>query len=307
MGSKTYMDILRRRHGFFVLFILLSAALFRRILSALLSYSLHNQAGSQIILIPFVTIVLLYSERRRIFANTQNSIRAGAAFTGVGLSLYWIAQRYEVADHQSLSGAVLSIILIWIGGFVTCYGSRAARAAAFPLFFLLLIVPLPDALLDRIIRVMQQGSADIAVWIFGLARVPVLRNGFILSVPGFTIEIAVECSGIRSTIALFITSILAVRFLLRTPWKALLFMALTIPVAVIKNGIRVATLTLLSIYVNPGFLFGRLHTEGGIVFFLLALAILAPVLLFLQRSERQPASELASNRHDKPAIAFGDR
>lgn len=301
------MDLLTRRHTFFVLFILLAAVLFRRTLSALVSYSLHNQAGSQIVLIPFVTIFLLYSERRRIFADTQTSIRAGAAFAVVGLFLYWSAEHYEIGGSQGLSPAVLSIVLVWIGGFVLCYGSRAARTAAFPLLFLLLIVPLPDALLDRIIRLMQQGSADIAVWIFSLARVPVLRNGFTLSVPGFTIEIASECSGIRSTIALFVTAILAARFFLRTPWKILLFIALTVPVAVIKNGIRVATLTLLSIYVAPGFLFGRLHTEGGFVFFLLALAILAPVLLFLQKTERESKSRPASKKHGKPAIAFGGR
>ncbi|MGA9484184.1 MAG: archaeosortase/exosortase family protein, partial [Candidatus Acidiferrales bacterium] len=58
------------------------------------------------------------------------------------------------------------------------------------------------------------------------------------------------------------------------------------PVAILKNGIRITTLTLLSIYVDPGFLTGNLHHEGGFVFFFLALAILFPALLFLQRSER---------------------
>jgi exosortase/archaeosortase family protein len=54
---------------------------------------------------------------------------------------------------------------------------------------------------------------------------------------------------------------------------------------ILKNGIRIATLTLLSIYVDPGFLRGRLHRDGGIVFFLLGLLLLYPVLLFLQHGE----------------------
>ena len=85
----------------------------------------------------------------------------------------------------------------------------------------------------------------------------------------------------------------------------LLFVAVTPVVALIKNGIRVATLTILSIYVDPGFLFGRLHSEGGVVFFLLALAILAPILVLLQKTEPQPASQADSKTQDKPAIAFG--
>jgi hypothetical protein len=63
---------------------------------------------------------------------------------------------------------------------------------------------------------------------------------------------------------------------------------LAFPVALIKNGIRIVTLTLLSIYVDPSFLTGSLHHKGGFVFFLLALAILAPVLLLLEKSERLP-------------------
>ena len=64
----------------------------------------------------------------------------------------------------------------------------------------------------------------------------------------------------------------------------------TLPLLVVKNGIRIVSLSLLSIYVDPTFLTGRLHQEGGVVFFLLALVMMAPVLLFLQRSE-QPTSQ----------------
>jgi exosortase/archaeosortase family protein len=53
----------------------------------------------------------------------------------------------------------------------------------------------------------------------------------------------------------------------------------------IKNGIRIATLTLLAVYVDPSFLTGKLHHDGGVVFFLLGLLFLLPVLLLLQRSE----------------------
>ena len=58
-----------------------------------------------------------------------------------------------------------------------------------------------------------------------------------------------------------------------------------IPLLLVKNGIRIVTLSLLSIYVDPGFLTGSLHRSGGILFFILALVILAPVLWILQRSK----------------------
>ena len=57
------------------------------------------------------------------------------------------------------------------------------------------------------------------------------------------------------------------------------------PLAMLKNGIRIVSLSLFATYVDPGFLTGRLHHEGGIVFFLLTLAMMAPLLLFLRNSE----------------------
>ena len=113
---------------------------------------------------------------------------------------------------------------------------------------------------------------------------------------------AAECSGIRSSIALFITCILAAHFYLRTPWKVILFLALVFPLVVIKNGIRIATLTLLSIYVDPGFLYGRLHHEGGVVFFVLAMLLLFPIFLKLAKSEQSSLATKASPKQDAIAV-----
>ena len=54
-----------------------------------------------------------------------------------------------------------------------------------------------------------------------------------------------------------------------------------IVVMIIKNGIRIVTLTLLANYVDPGFLHGNLHREGGVVFFVIGLLLLLPVLWLL--------------------------
>ena len=172
-------------------------------------------------------------------------------------------------------------------GFLFCYGVKPSRAAAFPLLFLFLMVPLPDPLLSWTIYRLQQGSTEISYLLFKAVGIPVLKQGFILSVPGVAIEVATECSGIRSSIALFITCLLAAHLYLRTFWKVLFFVLLVFPLAILKNGIRIVTLTLLSIYVDPGFLRGSFHRDGGFVFFLLALLILFPVFLLLERSESQ--------------------
>ena len=115
---------------------------------------------------------------------------------------------------------------------------------------------------------------------------PVLRTGLVFALPGLTIEIAEECSGIRSSMALVITSLFAGHLLLRSVWRQAALTVATLPLLLVKNGIRIVTLSLLAIYVDPGFLTGRLHHQGGIVFLVLALAMLLPVLFWLRRSER---------------------
>jgi exosortase/archaeosortase family protein len=93
---------------------------------------------------------------------------------------------------------------------------------------------------------------------------------------------------------MLITCLLAAHFYLRTRWGMLLFILLVIPVAMIKNGIRIATLTLLSLYVDPSFLKGSLHRDGGFVFFFLGLAILAVALIWIRKAERRRGSSTPS-------------
>jgi exosortase len=276
-----------KKHAAFTAFVAISILVFWKTLSSLLAYSLSRESSSHIIVIPFVSLYLLYTDRTRIFASMRTSIGLAIGLICAGVAVYSFATwRVSPQDGNGLlPAATFSLVLIWLGGFLLFYGTRAAWTAAFPLLFLFLMIPLPDAILNRVVYLLQKGSTEITYLLFRMTGVPVLKQGFLLSVPGVTIEVAQECSGIRSSVALFITCLLAAHLFLRTTWRQAVFALLAFPLAIIKNAIRIATLTLLSIYVNPNFLTGRLHHEGGFVFFLLILAVLAPVLRLLQKSE----------------------
>src|SRR4029077_15593991 len=276
-----------KKHVAFVTFVLVCMLVFWKTLSTLVTYSLNNESSSHIILIPLVAFSLLYIERKRVFAVTSTNIGPGIGLALSGVILSWLVNRkfLPLVGDESLCLEAFSIVLVWLGGFLLCYGFASFRAAAFPLLFLLLMVPLPDMILDRAIHALQVGSTEIAYRLFQVVGTPVFRQGFLLSVPGVTVEVAKECSSIRSSIALFITCLLAAHLYLRTPWKVALFALLAFPLAILKNGIRIVTLTLLSTHVDPSFLTGNLHHQGGFVFFLVALLILWPVLLLLEKSE----------------------
>src|SRR5438445_12333251 len=85
---------------------------------------------------------------------------------------------------------------------------------------------------------------------------------------------------------MLLTYLAAVYLLPRLPCTRTVLLFPTIPLLIHKNGLRIPTLTLFAIHVNPGFLDGRLHHQGGVVFFVVGLLMLLPVLWWLQRVER---------------------
>jgi len=276
------------RNVSFGLLVVLTLAVFWIPLTTLIKFSFQQEHYSHIILIPLISAALLVLERKRIFPRVEPNRLVGSALLGTGVLFYLLGPRKSasLSVNDQLSVAILAFVVIVIGGFVLCYGHRTGRSALFPLLFLFLMVPIPDYLLNRVIAWLQTGSAEVSEAIFELIGVPLFRTGFIFSLLGVTIEIAEQCSGIRSSLALLITSLLAGHFMLQSVWaKAALTLA-TLPLLIVKNGIRIVSLSLLSIYVDPRFLSGSLHHQGGMVFFILALILLAPVLWLLQRAER---------------------
>lgn len=258
-----------------------------RPLISLVHLSLSDSDASHLIVIPFLAACLLYIERRSIFLAL--SFDAGLSplliFLGIGLAMgTWLTGNSLTPDLQ-LTSNILALILFWIAGFAFSFGRAAVRAAYFPLLFLFLTVPPPNSLLQRVIYLLQAGSADITGVLFDLFGVPALREGFVFHLAQVNIEVAKECSGIRSSIALLILALPVAHFGLRRFWRKAVFLVCALFMMILKNGIRIVTLTLLAIYIDPSFLFGKLHKEGGIVFYLLGLLLLLPVYLLLQEGE----------------------
>jgi exosortase len=294
------------RNRLFLLWVVFSVFVFWTPLRTLVDYSLRRghefDKYSHILLIPFITIVLVFLERKRIFTKVQYSPRWGIPLLFIGLTSNFSAAWAwdQLGAENSLSARVLALVTVWIAGFILCYGTRAFRAGAFALLFLFLTVPIPGALLDIPLAAVQHGSAEVCSLIFTLAGVPVLREGFVFSLPAVSIEVARECSGIHSTLALFIVCLLSGHFFLPPIWKKLALILLVLPIVCVSNGLRIAGLTLLSVYVDPSFLSGNLHRNGGIGFFLLALLLMYAVLYPLQRGHSAKRLEPNPPDHGKP-------
>ncbi|HEY7617725.1 MAG TPA: exosortase/archaeosortase family protein, partial [Terriglobales bacterium] len=201
-----------------------------------------------------------------------------------------------------LAAAAAAIVLAWAAGFVLFYGVRCARAALFPWAMLLLAIPLPPSLVEVAEIGLQRGSAEVTYQIFQLTGTPVFREGLIFSLPGFAIEVAQQCSGIRSAISLLITSLTLGHLFLRSGWSKAWCVLLTIPIAIVKNAVRIATLALLGMYVSQDYLHGSLHHRGGPVFSLLSLALLLASLWVLRKREDSVARGKQAGRGSSVAV-----
>ena len=262
----------------------------------------ESDTFSQVPIIPLVTCFLIYMKKNEIFADLSTDWKLGAPLFGSGLSCLFFA-RFNVW-HLRLTNPysllIFAVVLMWLGAFALCFGARSFRAACFPLLFLFFTVPIPEPLLSTIISFLQTQSSNMAELFFRLTGIPFHREGFVFELPGVTIQVAEECSGIHSTLALLTTTVLASYIFLASPGKRFILWLAVVPTAIFKNGLRIATLSLLSVYVDPRFLYGKLHTRGGIVFFVLALLPMALLLSVLQKLE---AGHTAARTGASPQIS----
>lgn len=250
--------------------------------------ALKDSTYSHIPLIPAVTVFLIYVERKQIFGDITWKWSWAALVAVPGVVALWLSQSsgWAFASLNRPTFLLSGFVLIWMALFALFFGPVAFRNARFPLLFLLLAIPIPEPALSNLVWLLQAGSANAAAAIYRAIGVPFIRDGFLFGLPGVTIRVAEECSGIRSALALFITTVLATHLWIRSKVSTLAIWALVFPVAVIKNGMRIVTLSCLAAYVNPSFLYGRLHRYGGIPFFVLDLLMMGIAFSIAIRRER---------------------
>jgi exosortase len=257
-------------------------------LRQLVSLSLSDNRYSHLILIPLISGFFFYREHDSIFAGLTRPPRLALPVLIGSLALYALLAFHLLppSENYGLTARVALMVVAGAAGFSLCYGAKALKAARFPLLLLLLLVPVPFNLMDWIVTSLQRGSADVTYFFFKMADVPMFRQGVTFELPGIGIEIAKECSSIHSGWALFITGLLVAHLFLASVWTKTFLSILTVPIAILTNAVRIVTLWFLGTKVDPGFLTGPLHHQGGILFSLISLSILVSCLFLFRKMEQ---------------------
>jgi len=258
--------------------------------------AVKSELYSHTLLIPVISGYLIWIRRKElpVFARGSLGVAVVPAMFGAGLIIAYFAlvQRgWQPPLKDYLCLMMLAFLYLLASGAIYFLGQRFILAILFPALFLVFIVPFPGALENGIERFFQLWSADAVELFYRMTGTTFLREGQVFQLPGITIQVAQECSGVRSSLVLFITSLLAGYLFLRGPWKRGILACIVIPLGIFRNAFRILTISLLCIHVDPNYIHSAIHHRGGPIFFALSLIPFMLLLYWLRRSEtKRPKS-----------------
>ncbi len=166
----------------------------------------------------------------------------------------------------------VSILGLIAGTVVFLFGWRHLRVLAFPIAFLLLMVPLPALIFNQIAFPLQLLASRAGESVLMMAGIPVLREGNVIILAHTTLEVAEACSGIRSLVSLITLGVVYGYFVDRRNSVRTLIALSAIPVAIVSNGLRVAGTGIAAHVYGRAAAEGFFHEFSGWVVFVVAFA-----------------------------------
>ncbi len=249
----------------------------------------NSELYSHCVLIPFVSAYFVWMRRHTLVLEAKSDLGAALIPAVLGaLPLVWF-RAFRPADkalaiEDYLALMIASLLLLLLAGALFFLGRRFLRPMLFAIVFMVFAVPFPNDVLHLATRFLQLGSADVSEALLQLSGMTYLRDGTFFALPGFKMEVAPECSGIHSTLALFISS-LAAGYMLLPEWKSRTLLAVAVvPLALLRNGFRIFTIGHLCVYISPEMIHSYIHRRGGPIFFAFSLIPLFLLLLQLRRA-----------------------
>lgn len=167
----------------------------------------------------------------------------------------------------SLLGVLAGLVLLLAGW-------RALRVVAFPLAFLLLMIPIPAIVFNQIAFPLQLLASRFGELTLAAAGIPVLREGNVITLSNTTLEVAEACSGIRSLVSLLTLAIVYGYFVETRVWARVALALASVPVAIVANGVRVAGTGIAAHFIGPDAAQGFFHTFSGWLVFIVAFVLL---------------------------------
>ncbi|MFZ5624248.1 MAG: exosortase/archaeosortase family protein [Gemmatimonadota bacterium] len=245
-------------------------------------------AGHGLLLAP---LAVWLAWRRGFVAQARPNVVLGAV-----LLLGSVLLRYLSGLAAELFTMRLSMVGATIGLTVFFCGLRQVVAWWLPFSLLILSIPVPDLIMSSLALPLQLKASAMGAALLEWRDVPVRLSGNVIQLPGRQLFVTEACSGLRSLTALLSLGLLIGGLWLRSPWSRVLLVAVSLPVAIAVNAVRVFLTGFLVFFVDPALGEGFMHLTEGWLLFIVAFLILGATSWVIGHIERRMLpKETASN------------
>jgi exosortase len=212
-----------------------------------------------------ISLYLAWERRDRLRAAARRPSLWGLALL-VG-SLLLLAAGTVAAETFSTRVSLIGVLvgIIW---FVA--GREQLKVLWFPLAFLLLMIPIPMIIFNRVSFPLQLIASEFGGRSLSLVGIPVFREGNLIELEHMSLNVAEACSGIRSLVSLFTLTVLYGYFTTPSRLTRVALAIATVPIAIVANGMRVASTGIAVHFVGPQAAEGFFHEASGSVVFIVA-------------------------------------
>lgn len=239
--------------------------------------------------VPVAFVWMLWQRRNRL-ANARFSPQPWALVIIV-LSLLQLAAGTWGAENFVADSSLL-VLLCGISLFL--FGNELFRLVAFPIAWLLFMIPLPAIIFYSITFPLQLLASKLAVGMLDLLHVPSVCEGNVLYLANFTAGVAEACSGIRSLISVLAFAVLIGHFLEMPLRSRCLLTIAAVPIALGMNAARVAGTGLVGNYLGAQKAEGFFHMLSGWLLFMGCLGLLLGLTKILRGFERRTAAQVTA-------------
>lgn len=249
--------------------VLLWAAAFAPLYPQLVREWLDNSDNSHAFIVPLVALYFIRQRKSALQVARVSTSVLGGGLLALSLLAYIVSSVGGVVFPARVTMVTSLFGLVWF-----CLGKDYIQHLAFPIAFLIFMVPVPYSLISLVSLPLQLMATDVSAAIIGTCSIPVYREGNMLYFMQTQLEVAEACSGIRSIMSLTMISFIFC-FLSRAGWwrKAILVIA-AIPIAIAANIFRVAGTGVLAHFYGDRVARGFLHEFSGIAIFVFGFALL---------------------------------
>jgi exosortase len=222
----------------------------------------HEYAGHGMF-VPIFSAIIAWAERDRLRATADRGRPGGLLLVLLGATVLVLGRL-----GRSILVEGLSVAVVIAGLVLLAFGAGTLRAAAFPIGFLVLMVPLPQQAVEAVTLSLQLFAASAAGLVLSLFGIPFLRDGVTLELAGATLAVAEACNGLRFLLGLFVVTVAYAYVTQVGVWRKVVLSAAAVPVAILANAARVASIAVAAQYAGPEVALGTGHLWIGKVVWL---------------------------------------